>query len=35
VLIDERQLRKQPDWTYHEIDSGEAPAERGKAGDAD
>lgn len=28
VLIDERQLRKQPDWTYNEIDSGASPADR-------
>jgi NADH:ubiquinone oxidoreductase subunit F (NADH-binding) len=35
LLIDEQQLRKQPDWSYDEIDSGEAPADRGKAGDAE
>ena len=28
VLIDERQLRKQPDWTYDDVDSGTSPAER-------
>ena len=26
VLIDERQLQKQPDWTYDEVDSGKSPA---------
>jgi len=28
VQIDERQLRKQPDWTYDATDSGRSPAER-------
>jgi NADH:ubiquinone oxidoreductase subunit F (NADH-binding) len=28
VQIDERQLRKQPDWTYNATDSGESPADR-------
>jgi len=28
VLIDERQLRKQPDWTYGEVDSGKSPSDR-------
>jgi hypothetical protein len=28
VRIDERQLRKQPDWTYNATDSGESPADR-------
>ena len=28
VVIDDRQLRKQPDWTYNEIDSGASPADR-------
>ena len=27
VLINERQLRKQPDWTYNEIDSGASPSD--------
>ena len=27
VLIDEPQLRKQPDWTYNEIDSGASPSD--------
>ncbi|MEY2421604.1 MAG: NADH-quinone oxidoreductase subunit [Acidimicrobiaceae bacterium] len=27
VLIDERQLRKQPDWTYNEVDSGKSPSD--------
>jgi NADH-quinone oxidoreductase subunit F len=27
VLIDERQLRKQPDWTYNEVDSGASPSD--------
>ena len=26
--IDEAQAAKQPDWTYDEVDSGAAPAER-------
>ncbi|HEX2382756.1 MAG TPA: NADH-ubiquinone oxidoreductase-F iron-sulfur binding region domain-containing protein [Acidimicrobiales bacterium] len=28
VQIDERQLRKQPDWTYDATDSGRSPADR-------
>ena len=28
VVINERQLRKQPDWTYDQIDSGASPADR-------
>ncbi|HEY2813513.1 MAG TPA: NADH-ubiquinone oxidoreductase-F iron-sulfur binding region domain-containing protein [Acidimicrobiales bacterium] len=28
VQIDQRQLRKQPDWTYNDTDSGESPADR-------
>jgi NADH:ubiquinone oxidoreductase subunit F (NADH-binding) len=28
VTINERQLRKQPDWTYDEVDSGASPADR-------
>jgi NADH:ubiquinone oxidoreductase subunit F (NADH-binding) len=28
IRIDERQLRKQPDWTYNATDSGESPADR-------
>ena len=28
VVIDERELRKQPDWTYDDTDSGKAPADR-------
>lgn len=28
VLIDEQQLRKQPDWTYDDVDSGTSPADR-------
>lgn len=28
VVINERQLRKQPDWTYNDVDSGASPADR-------
>jgi NADH:ubiquinone oxidoreductase subunit F (NADH-binding) len=28
VLIDERQLQKQPDWTYNATDSGASPSDR-------
>jgi hypothetical protein len=28
LLVDEDHARKQPDWTYDEVDSGKAPAER-------
>ena len=28
VTINERQLRKQPDWTYNDVDSGASPADR-------
>jgi len=28
VVINERQLRKQPDWTYNDTDSGASPADR-------
>jgi len=28
VLIDTRQLRKQPDWSYDDVDSGTSPADR-------
>ena len=28
VVINERQLRKQPDWTYDDVDSGASPADR-------
>jgi NADH:ubiquinone oxidoreductase subunit F (NADH-binding) len=28
VVINERQLRKQPDWTYNETDSGASPSDR-------
>ena len=28
VLINEQQLRKQPDWTYDDVDSGASPADR-------
>jgi NADH-quinone oxidoreductase subunit F len=28
VFIDERQLQKQPDWTYDDVDSGKAPSDR-------
>ena len=28
AVLDERQWSKQPDWTYDEIDSGQAPAEK-------
>jgi NADH:ubiquinone oxidoreductase subunit F (NADH-binding) len=28
VVLDESQWQKQPDWTYDEVDSGKAPAER-------
>jgi NADH-quinone oxidoreductase subunit F len=28
VLIDEQQLRKQPDWTYDDVDSGASPSDR-------
>ncbi len=28
IRIDERQLRKQPDWTYNDTDSGRSPADR-------
>jgi NADH-quinone oxidoreductase subunit F len=28
VLIDEHQLRKQPDWTYNDVDSGASPSDR-------
>ena len=28
VLINERQLRRQPDWTYNDVDSGASPADR-------
>jgi hypothetical protein len=27
VLINERELRKQPDWTYNEVDSGKSPVD--------
>jgi hypothetical protein len=28
AVVDERQPRKQPDWTYDEVWSGQVPAER-------
>jgi NADH-quinone oxidoreductase subunit F len=28
ALVDERQAGKQPDWTYGDVDSGQAPADR-------
>ena len=28
VVIDERQLQKQPDWTYDDVDSGKTPSDR-------
>lgn len=28
ATLDERHLRKQPDWTYDEVDSGQSPADR-------
>ncbi len=28
AVLDERHARKQPDWTYHEHDSGQSPADR-------
>ena len=28
VLINEQQLRRQPDWTFNDVDSGKSPADR-------
>jgi hypothetical protein len=28
AVLDERQVRKQPDWTYDEVYSGKWPADR-------
>ena len=28
AIVDERHARKQPDWSYDEVDSGQAPADR-------
>ena len=28
ALINEQQLRRQPDWTFNDVDSGKSPADR-------